>query len=723
MSTLVKTNRRDFIKIAATTGGGLFLGFHWNESIASSLNIADAPLAVRAAGDISFNNFLSISPDDVITIFSPNPELGQNIKTSFPMIVAEELDADWKKVKVVQANLDAKKYERQLTGGSGAVPHSWERLRKAGATARQMLVEAAAKRWDVPVNSITVDTGIVYHKESGRKLTFGELATEASTIPVPTEVKLKDKKDFKLIGQAIHNVDNKEMITGKPLYGLDVYREGMLFAMIQRPTAFGMKIKSVDATAAKAMSGITDVVTFKNNVAVVGKSTWQVNKARKALKIEYEKEGNIESTTDHDRLFKELLDAKEGATVRRKDGDVDAAFKSAAKVITKEYQCPFLSHSPMEPMNFFAHVRPDGVELVGPSQTPEAGRTEVAKLLNIAPETITLELTRLGGGFGRRLKTDYVVEAAELSSLIKAPVKVIWTREDDITGGSYRPAVRYRFEAALDANNNLIGYKLRGVGINAGNPTREDNFPSGAVDNLLIDSQEHKSPITTGAWRAPITNFLAFAEQAFLDEVAEAAKQDPIQFRLALLDKAKKAPVGAIKYDIDRMKAVIELAAEKSGWGTKKNLAQGFSVYFSHRSYVAQVAEVETKGGKPVLKKIYACADCGVVVNLSGANQQVRGGVVDGLGHAMYSQLTFKDGATEQKNFNNYRLIRMKEVPEIDVHFVNNGIDPTGLGEPALPPTGGAVANAFFKATGKRLYNQPFSKQEEMKGVNLGEKM
>ena len=722
MSIQVNTSRRDFIKIAATAGGGLFLGFHWNESLASPLNLSEAPSAVGAAGDIGFNNFLSISPDDVITIFSPNPELGQNIKTSFPMIVAEELDADWKKVKVVQANLDAKKYERQLTGGSGAVPHSWERLRKAGAAARQMLVEAAAKRWNVSSNELTTDTGYVWHKASNRKLTYGELATEASAMPVPTEIKLKDKKDFKIIGQAIHNVDNPEMLTGKPLYGLDFYREGMLHAMIQRPSAFGMKIKSVDAAAAKAMPGIIDVVTFKNNVAVVGKSTWQVNKARKLLKIEYEREGNIESTADHDRLFKELLDAKEGATVRRKDGDVDAAFKSAAKVIVREYQCPFLSHSPMEPMNFFAHVREDGVELVGPSQTPEAGRSEVAKLLNIAPEKITLQLTRLGGGFGRRLKTDYVVEAAELSSLIKAPVKVIWTREDDITGGSYRPAVRYRFEAALDANNNLIGYKLRGVGINSGNSTREDNFPSGAVDNLLIDSQEHKSPITTGAWRAPITNFLAFAEQAFIDEVADAAKQDPIQFRLALLDKAKKTPVGAIKYDIDRMKAVIELAAEKSSWGKKNDVAQGFSVYFSHRSYVAQVAEV-TKGAKPALKKIIACADCGVVVNLSGANQQVRGGVVDGLGHAMYSQLTFKDGATEQKNFNNYRLIRMKEVPEIDVHFVNNGIDPTGLGEPALPPTGGAVANAFFKATGKRLYNQPFSKQEEMKGVNLGEKM
>ncbi len=720
MSTLFKTNRRDFLKMATTATGGLILGFHWNSAEASSMKVLDA--AVLPAGDINFNSYLSISSDDVITIFSPNPELGQNIKTSFPMIVAEELDADWKKVKVIQASLDTKKYERQLTGGSGAIPHSWERLRKAGATAKQMLIEAAAKRWNVSPASLKAENSVVMDVAGGRKLTYGELATEASSITIPTDVKLKDKKDFILIGTAVHNVDNLEMITGKPLYGLDFYREGMLFAMIQRPLSFGMKIKSVDATAAKAMNGIVDVVTFKNNVAVVGKSTWQINKARKLLKIEYEKEGNIESTSDHDRIFKELLDSKE-ATVRRKDGDVDAAFKSAAKVITREYQCPFLSHSPMEPMNFFAHVREDGVELVGPSQTPDLARNEIAKLLNVAPENITLELTRLGGGFGRRLKTDYALEAAELSSLIKAPVKVIWTREDDMSGGSYRPAVRYRFEAALDANGNMIGYKLRGVGINVGNSTREDNFPSGAVDNLLIDSIEHKSPITTGAWRAPITNFLAYAEQAFLDEVAVAAKQDPVQFRLNLLERAKKTPVGAIKYDIDRMKGVIELAAEKSGWGKKKNIHQGFSVYFSHRSYVAQVAEVTMKNGKPMIQKIYAAADCGIVVNLSGAYQQVKGGIVDGMGHALFGNLTFKDGAVEQRNYNSYRLIRMKEVPEVEVHFVNNGIDPTGLGEPALPPTGGAIANAIFKATGKRLYNQPFNKQEEMQGVNLGERM
>jgi isoquinoline 1-oxidoreductase beta subunit len=718
METLTKTSRRDFLKLGITAGGGLVLSFNLTDSLAA---IVSGDGQTLATANIDFNSYLAISPDDVITIFSPNPELGQNIKTSFPMVVAEELDADWKKVKVVQAALDVKKYDRQLTGGSGAVPHSWERLRKAGATARQMLMEAAAKKWNVSASTLTTANGFVVHA-NGNKLSYGSLATDAATLTVPTDVKLKNPKDFKLIGTAVANVDNKEMVTGKPLYGLDFYREGMLHAMIQRPPAFGTKIKSVDATAAKALPGIVDVVTFKNNVAIVGKSTWEIMKARKVLKVEYENAGNIESTTDHDKLFKELLDKPE-ATVRRKDGDVETAFKNAATVIKREYQCPFLSHAPMEPMNFFAHVKADGVELIGPTQTPDRARMATAQLLGIAPEKITVELTRLGGGFGRRLQADYVVEAAELSKLINAPVKVTWSREDDMMGGSYRPAVRYRFEAALDKTGNLIGYKLRGVGVNAGNSTREDNFPSGAVENLLIESIDHQSPITTGAWRAPITNFLAFAEQAFLDEVALAAKKDPVQFRLELLDKAKQSPTGAIKYDIDRTKAVINLVAEKSGWGKKPNLAQGFSVYFSHRSYVAQVAEVEMVNGNPVLKKIIAASDCGIVINLSGARQQVTGGIVDGLGHALYGQVTFKEGAAEQRNFNNYRLIRYNEVSQVEVHFVDNGIDPTGLGEPALPPTGGAVANAIFKATGKRVYNQPFTLQEEMKGVKLGQKM
>jgi len=692
------------LKLTALTGGGLMLGFSWFGTEAEtpfSINKITVP------GSLGFNSYLSISPDGTVTILSPNPELGQNIMTSFPMIVAEELDADWTKVKVLQAPLDTKSFDRQLTGGSGAVPHSWKRLRTAGATARYMLIQAAALQWNVSIEECTANNGMVLHTKSGRQLSFGELADKASGMPVPKDVQLKDRKDFKIIGTAVKNVANKDIVTGKGIFGLDFYREGMLHAMIQRPESFGTKIKSVDSAAAKAMPGIIDVVVFKNNVAVVGKSTWEVSKARKLLKIEYENEGTIESTTDHNNLFTSLMDSGT-PVVKRKNGDVDTAFKTAAKVIRQEYQCPFLSHAPLEPMNFFAHVRPDGVELAGPTQVPASARNAVSKLLGIPEDKITLEITRLGGGFGRRLKIDYVLEAAELSSLIKAPVKVIWTREDDMTGGSYRPAVRYRFEAALDEGGNMVGYKCRAVGINAGSPIREDSFPAGAVEHLLLDTIEYKSPITTGAWRAPTSNFLAFAEQVFLDEVAEAAGKDPIQFRLELLAKARKSPVGKINYTIDRMETVIKMAAEKSGWGKKTGLFQGFSVYFSHASYVAQVCEVVMQAGKPLVKKVYAVSDCGQVVNLSGARQQVMGAIVDGLGHAMYSKLTFKNGATEQRNFNTYRLIRMKEIPEIETYFIDNEIDPTGLGEPALPPTGGAAANAIYKATGKRIRNQPF---------------
>ncbi|WP_395626134.1 molybdopterin cofactor-binding domain-containing protein [Daejeonella sp.] len=712
MKSTTNNSRRNFLKISAITGGGLVLGFNWfsNDATASTV------FTSVAAGDINFNSYLSIATDGTITILSPNPELGQNIITSFPMVVAEELEADWKRVKVVQANLD-NKFDRQLTGGSGAVPHSWKLLRNAGATAKFMLIEAAAQKWGVPASECFASESFVIHRGSGKKIAFGDLAEAASKVPVPSTVKLKDRKDFKLIGTSLKNVENHKIITGQPLFGLDFYREGMVYAMIQRPAQFGMKLKSFDGSFAKTMPGIIDVVAFKNNVAVIGKSTWQVLKARKMLKIEYEKEFDLESTEDHDQLFLKLMDNGQ-TTVRRKEGDVDAAFKNASKVIKGEYQCPFISHSPMEPMNFFAHVRSDGVELVGPTQTPGRARTQVAQLLNIAEDKITVQLTRLGGGFGRRLYNDFALEAAELSSIIKAPVKLIWTKEDDMTAGTYRPAVRYRFEAALDTSGNLTGYKLRGVGINSGNPTRENNFPSGAVDNLLIDSVEHKSPITTGAWRAPITNFLAFAEQAFLDEVAVAAGKDPIQFRLDLLAKAKISPAGPVRYDINRMEAVIKMAAEKSGWGKKKDVSQGFSVYFSHASYVAQVADVVMKGGLPQVKKIYAVSDCGQVVSLNGATHQVMGGIVDGLGHAMYSKLSFRDGAADQNNYNSYRLIRMKEVPEIETFFVDNGIDPTGLGEPALPPTGGAVANAIFKATGKRLRNQPFIEEDLFKTIS-----
>ena len=702
-----KLNRRGFIKASTMIGGGILLSFRANDSLAATL-----------PAEVTFNSYLSISPDNVITIFAPNPEVGQNIKTAFPMIVAEELDADWKNVKIVQAHLDTKKFNRQATAGSGAMQHSWDRLRKAGATARQMLIEASAKRWNVAPHTLTTDNGWVWHKESGRKLNYGELATEAAALPVPTEVKFKEKKDYKLVGKPIHNVDNADIITGKPIYGLDIYRQGMLLAMIERPP-FGTKIKSAEIAEAKAMPGIVEVIVFKNKVAVLGKSTWQVMNARKALKVTYEPDEAVESTTDHDRIMKQLLEKSE-VKPSRKDGDIEAVLKTAPKVIAREYQAPFLSHACMEPMNFFAHVKQDGVELIGPAQLPEDTRKNVAKLLGVDIEKVTLEMTRMGGGFGRRQRSDYSMEAAELSSLVKAPVKLMWTREDDMRGGQYRPAMRYRFEAALDEKGNWIGYRMRGVGVNSGNSTRPDHFPAGAVPHFLVDSVDHKSPVTVSPWRAPSENFLGFAEQSFFDEIATAAKRDPIEYRLEYLDKAQKTPVGAVKYDIERMKGVIKLVAEKSNWGKKKGVFQGFSAYFSHGSYIAQVAEIEKSKGRIVLKKIIAAVDCGVVVNLSGAYQQVKGGILDGIGHAMYGEVTLQNGVPDQKNFDTYRLIRMNEIFDVDVHFVDSAINPTGLGEPALPPAAAAFANAFFKATGKRLYNQPFVKEEAMKGVRFG---
>lgn len=698
------TPRRSFLQQIALTGGGLMLGFKWHSAQAEMpqlLNAAD-PMAVPA-----LNSYLRISTDGTVHIFSPNPELGQNIMTSFAQIVAEELDADWTQVQVSQAPLDTSAFDRQLTGGSGAIPHSWLRLRKAGASARWLLVQAAAQQWQVAPESCTTHHGKVLHTASGRSAHYGSLVAVAATLTLPTEVPLKDRKDFKLIGKPLRNVRNRQIITGQPLFGLDVQRPNMLIAVVQR-APFGAKVTGTNAAAIKQLPGVEDVVQYDENVAILGTRTWQLLKAKKQLEVTYNIEKNPGTDQEHEALFDAGMQPDAKTSVQRKDGDVDAAFAGAHKVISRSYQCPFLPHNALEPMNFFADVQANKVHLVGPLQTPQAARQAVSKLLNIPQENVTVEITRLGGGFGRRLRFDYVMDAAQLSARLQKPVKVLWTREDDMTGGFYRPAVRYRFEAALNAQGAIIGYKLRGVGINAGVSTRADNFPSGAVDNLLIESVNNDSSITTCPWRAPVTNFLAYAEQAFLDEVAEAAGQDPVAFRLQLLERARRHPVGKLGYNIERMETVIREVTQKSGWGKKPGVHQGFSVYFSHASYVAQVCEIEQAPEGPQVKKIYAVSDCGEVINQSGALQQVMGGIVDGFGHAMYGKLTFTEGRPEENNFHNYRMIRMKEIPAVEAHFVDNGIAPTGLGEPALPPTGGAVANAWYRATGKRLYRQPF---------------
>ncbi|MEN9959343.1 MAG: hypothetical protein RLZZ474_1587 [Bacteroidota bacterium] len=693
----MKTTRRNFIQQTALFTSVFTLGFDWFESKGAAMAIANEPGR--------FNAFLSIDALGKIRLYSPNPEIGQGIKTAFPVVVAEELDVDWKQVEVLQANLDTQNFERQLTGGSGALKHSWERLRKAGASVRQMMVQAAANQWKVDANVCKTSKGFVLGP-SGQKASYGSLAAEAAKLPVPATVTFKDRKDYKIIGTRVRGVDNKSIVTGKPVFGIDVRKPGMVFAQIVRPP-FGATLKSFSAEDVKKMPGIIDVVSFKNKVAIVGSSTYEIMQARQNLTCSYGSDAPLEGNDTHQAWFDAGMKSDK-ATVQRKDGDFAKAIAESAKVIEATYECPFISHSPMEPMNFFADVKPGAVLLAGPTQVPQPAQKAVATLLGVPENTIQVELTKMGGGFGRRLSNDFALEAAELSSIIKKPVLVMWTREDDMGGGTYRPAVRYHFKAGIDAKGNLTAFYLRGVGLNAGNSTRQDNFPVGAIDNVLIESVDQKSAVTTGPWRAPITNFLGFAEQAFLDEVAEAAGKDPIQMRLDLLARVKTNPVGKITYEPDRFAEVIKQVAEKSQWKKKPGVHQGFSVYYSHFSYVAQVAEVQLKNGKAEVTHVTAVTDCGEVINLSGAENQVKGAIIDGMGHAMFAKLNFQAGVTSPTNFNAYRMIRGNEVPKIDAYFVDNGISPTGLGEPALPPTGGSIANAIYAATKKRFYKQPF---------------
>jgi len=646
--------------------------------------------------------------------------------------VAEELDVKWEDVVVEQAPLNTDAFKRQVAGGSQSIRQGWQSLRMAGATARRMLLEAAAKQWEVPVSELTTSEGVITHAASGQSIGYGAIAAQAADIEVPEEVTLKEPKDFKIIGHPTKNVDGKAIATGKPLFGLDVQKEGMKIAMIEHAPAFGLKLKSFNAEAIKAMPGITAVmkvdlkpfgrlpIAFDEVVAIVGNSTWEVMKAKKALKVEWERTSPAESSEMHEAELTKLLtqSKKEMGRGDRKDGNPEAAFGRAARVIERTYSAPFLAHNTMEPMNFFAHVTADKAELEGPIQTPSWLRGSVAERLGMKEEQISIMMTRMGGGFGRRLYGDFGLQAAIISQMVKAPVKVVYTREDDMTQGVYRPDYKVTYKAALDENNKLIGFAVRGAGTD-GSPLFANRFPAGTVDNYLCESHSKASNISTGAWRAPRSNFIAFAEQSFIDEVAEEAGKDPIDFRLELFDRAIKNPVGEDNdYDAERYAGVLKLVKEKSGWGKDMpGVHRGVSAYFCHNTYVAQVVDVVMKNNKPKIQKVWCAVDCGIVVNPEGALNQIEGGIIDGIGHSMYSALTFKDGATEQKNFDKYRLIRHSEAPEeIETFFVQNGIDPTGLGEPTLPPIQAAVANALAKATGERIYAQPFVGNKKVLG-------
>jgi isoquinoline 1-oxidoreductase beta subunit len=735
-------SRRTFLKASVLSGGGLMLSFTWLSSFKPIDKMAELNLPEQWN---YLNGYIQITPDNIVKIFCPNPEFGQNVMTSLPMIVAEELDVDWKNVVVEMGPHDNVKLGPQFTGGSNSVRMYWMPLRNAGASARQMLIEAAAQTWGVPASEITTKEGVISHS-TGKSATYGEMASAAAAVAVPKDVTLKSVKDFTIVRNSKKNTEGLKIVTGKPLFGLDYRREGMKIAMIEHPPAFGMKLKSFDAAQALKMPGIKDIFSFKlyeddfeqggfdtrtfnDLLVVVGNTTWEVMNARTKLKIVWEPisetkdtivgrrgekkavvvPAGLESTSSH--LEKMAEYSKGTAQQLRKDGEPETAFKNAAQIIERTYHAPFLAHNCMEPINFFAHVTDENALLAGPLQAPGWIEPTLSKILNLPVEKIEIQMTRMGGGFGRRAYGHYLTEAALIAQKVKSPIKLIYTREDDMTYGIYRPMYTATYRAALDADKNLIGFHVKGGGIPE-HPIHANRFPAGAVDNYLAEGWEIPSNITVGAFRAPRSNFNAAAEQSFLDEVAEAMGKDPIGFRLELLQRAKTNPVGEKNdYDADRYAGVLELLKEKSGWGKPENSdkKRGVAAYFCHNSYAGHVVDMIIRDGEPYVEHVTSVIDCGVVINPDAAVNMVQGAVVDGIGNAFYGALTLKDGAAEQRNFHNYRIIRHHEAPQkIAVHFIQNDIDPTGLGEPPFPPVFGAVANALYKVTGKRQYRQPF---------------
>jgi len=729
--TVIKTKigRRSFLKVSAAAGGGILIGFNWLISC-NPLSQEKEKVAIPNKW-FDINGYIKIGDTGMVTIYSPNPEIGQNVMTSMPMIVAEELDIPWDHVLVEQGALDDDAFKNpQFAGGSLSIMLGWDALRMAGAAGKRMLLEATAKEWDVAVTDLSASDGVIKEVYGSRSIGYGQIASKAVGIEVPEELSLKESKDYKLIGTWQKNVEGPKIISGKQLFGLDFKRENMLLAMIEHPPAFGMKVKNFNKEEIKAMEGIqdafvvdttipepgwADVNAFKQLIAIVGNSTWQLMQAKKMLRVNWENVNALESSEMHEqRLIKDLEWGEIAES--RKDGNPDAAFAKATKVIERTYSSPFIAHNTLEPMNFFADVKENSVELIGPTQTPKALEDSVSKLLEIPAENITVSMTRIGGGFGRRLYVHFGVEAAAISKKMGAPIKLIYTREDDMTQGTYRPAYRSVYKAGLDKNNNLIAFSVKGVGLPEG-PVFPNRFPAGAVDNYLAEKKMSRTNISTGAWRAPRSNFTAGAEQAFIDEVAEAAEKDPIDFRLELFEKAINNPVGKkYDYDAERYAGVLRLVKEKSNWraGTPE-VHRGVAAYYCHNSYVAEVMDVVVENNQPKVKKVWCAVDCGIVINKEGATNMIQGGVIDGIGHAMYSELRFENGSSVHKNFDTYKLIRHNQAPsEIEVFFVENEISPTGLGEPGLPPAAGALANALYKATGSRFYHQPFAKQQHM---------
>lgn len=710
--------RRFVLKSGAAVGGGLLLSF----TMASE---------GRAANGGQVNAYVRIAPDGKVTIASKVPEVGQGIKTALPMLIAEELDVEWSAVTVEQALADAKVYGRQVAGGSMATTLEYDGLRRVGATVRALLIQAAATRWNVPVDSCKTEPGFVVSGKN--RASYGELAEAAAALtpPDPKTLVLKDPKAFRIIGQS-HKSQNLDAITtGQPLYGIDVVVPGMLFATFVKAPVYGAKVASVDLAPAKAVKGVRDAFIIEGGtnlngllpgVAVVADSWWAARKGRNALEIQWaEHPTSAQSSAGFAAKAAELAKAAP-QRVDRADGDVDAALKSAAKVVAATYSYPFIAHAPLEPQNCTASVKDGKVEIWAPTQNPEPGRKLVAAALNVPEEAITIHLVRGGGGFGRRLNNDYMVEAAAVAAKAGAPVKLIWTREDDTRHDFYRPGAWHNLTAGLDASGKVTAWKDHFVSFGEGDkfaPSCGFNatqFPCRAVDNYRVDVSVMPLGVPTGPLRAPGNNAFGFVLQSFTDELAVAAGKDPVAFRRELLGEPRLLgePGKGDSFHTGRMRGVLDLVAEKSGWGRAlpKGSGLGVACHYSHLGYVAVVMQVTVKDGALKIDKVWAAADVGrQIVNPNGAEQQMQGSILDAIGSTLRQEITFENGAAKQGNFNTFPLLRMADAPDVEVHFKLSDNNPTGLGEPAYPPTPAALCNAIFAATGKRIRSLPIGDQ------------
>lgn len=721
-------DRRAFLKLTGLAGGGLALAFFLgarNEAFAAGETTSSG----SAPGDFAPNAFIRIAPDGIVTIYAKNPEIGQGVKTSFPMIVAEELGAAWEKVRVEQAPVDQARFGMQSAGGSTSIPNNWDRLRRAGAVARTMLIAAAAAEWKVSAEECAATNHEVVHTASNCRLGFGALATKAATLPVPDErsVKLKDRSEFQLLGRRITGVDNRAIVTGLPLFGIDQAPKNTLYAVYEKCPVFGGKAMQANLDEIKKLPGVKNAFIVAGNqhddelmsgVAIIATSTWAAFQARLKLNVQWD-----ESTASKDSWTGFIEKAKslagEQGKSLRSAGDVDKAL-SSAKTVEASYTYPFLAHATLEPQNCTAWFHDGIMELWAPSQTPGGGADAVARVLGLSRDKVVVHLTRIGGGFGRRLLNDYMVEAAAIAKETGAPVKLTWSRESDMMHDFYRPGGFHHFKGAVDSAGKLIAWQDHFVTFGANEKTGRgagmgaDEFPALIVPNYRFGQTILPSGTPTGWWRAPGACAFAWAVQSFLHEISIAAGRDHLGFLLELMGEPRKLPPdGRNPLNTGRAAAVIKLAAEKADWGKPlpKGRGRGLAFHFSHRGHFAEVAEVSVDANNRLkVHRVTVAGDVGPIVNRSGAENQVEGSIVDGISAMWAQEITIEGGRVAQSNFHDYTLLRMPDAPSVSVHLIESDNPPTGLGEPALPPLAPAVCNAIFAATGKRVRTLPLTK-------------